>query len=136
MLSIMMNKQWHVPAAVWFGKVHSNVLSVSKLSWPPPSRRWVREGQACFQASSRLACRFCKAKVMLLGHAPVSAQHGMFQTWRLPLLRHSLLAAILKSKDMFPPDPEGELNTTGPRLTFCLMHGLGLVSEAPCGSYS
>lgn len=36
-------------------------------------------------------------------------------------------AAILKSKDMFPPDPEGELNTTGPRLTFCFMHGLGLV---------
>jgi hypothetical protein len=38
----------------------------------------------------------------------------------------SLRAAILKSKDVFPPDPEGELNTTGPRLTFCLVHGLGV----------
>ena len=44
-----------------------------------------------------------------------------------PPLLPCCCAAILTSKDMFPPDPEGELNTTGPRLTFCLMHGAGLV---------
>lgn len=27
---------------------------------------------------------------------------------------------------MFPPDPEGELNTAVPRATFCLLHGAGL----------
>ncbi|KAL4444681.1 hypothetical protein ABPG77_002498 [Micractinium sp. CCAP 211/92] len=36
------------------------------------------------------------------------------------------LSAILKAKTAFPPDPEGELNTTLPRLTYCAIHGLGV----------
>lgn len=36
-------------------------------------------------------------------------------------------AAILKSKDAFPADPEGELNTVVPRITFCLVHSLGIL---------
>jgi hypothetical protein len=35
-------------------------------------------------------------------------------------------AAILKSKDAFPADLDPELNTTMPRITFCLVHSLGL----------
>lgn len=35
-------------------------------------------------------------------------------------------AAILKSRELFPADPEGQLNTAGPRATFCLLHGAGL----------
>ena len=35
-------------------------------------------------------------------------------------------AAILQSKTAFPADPEGELDTTLPRLTYCAIHGLGV----------
>jgi hypothetical protein len=35
-------------------------------------------------------------------------------------------AAILKSKDVFPADPQGELDTTTPRILFCLVHSLGV----------
>ncbi|KAL4427640.1 hypothetical protein ABPG75_001729 [Micractinium tetrahymenae] len=36
------------------------------------------------------------------------------------------LSAILNAKTAFPPDPEGELDTTLPRLTYCAIHGLGV----------
>jgi ER membrane protein complex subunit 4 len=39
---------------------------------------------------------------------------------------YSPLNAILKSKLMFQPDPEGKLNVVAPRLLYCLIHAGGL----------
>lgn len=37
------------------------------------------------------------------------------------------LTAILKSKDGFPTDPSGKLDTLTPRLVFCAIQSLGLL---------
>ncbi|PSC68571.1 ER membrane complex subunit 4-like [Micractinium conductrix] len=36
------------------------------------------------------------------------------------------LSAILKNRAVFPDDPEKQLDTWTPRLTYCLIHGLGI----------
>ena len=75
----------------------------------------------------------CARKAQLAPASPTAAYTRLASTHRAapplpssPPPLHPPRAAILKNRAVFPDDPEKQLDTWTPRLTYCLIHGLGI----------